>query len=109
MAKTCIADSISLLTELLQTLEDAYWEASTLQHKDRFFDVINAVYQEQTELAKLSIQDHDLEYEPISDSFRRCRERLSELRKTLDQSVFRSSTATRLEVLIGDTVALYSL
>ena len=107
MASTSIASAIVILTDLLQGLEDAYWESTHLDHKDAFFDLISAVYQEQTELAKLSIQDHDLEYEPISMNFRRCRVRLSDLRKSLDECVPRSSTATRLEECIGDAVGLF--
>lgn len=108
MAATSIATAIVILTDLLQGLEDAYWESSSIEHKDAFFDLITAVYQEQTELAKLSIQDHDLEYEPISGDFRRCRTRLSELRKTLDESVARSNTVSRLEEYIGDSVGLFT-
>ncbi len=108
MAETSIASAIVILTDLLQSLEDAYWESSDIEHKDAFFDLISAVYQEQTELAKLSIQDHDLEYEPISGGFRRCRTRLSELRKTLDECVARSTTSSRLEEHIGDAVNLFT-
>jgi len=108
MASTSIASAIVILTDLLQGLEDAYWESTSLENKDAFFDLISAVYQEQTELAKLSIQDHDLEYEPISDNFRRSRLRLGELRKSLDDCVLRSTTALRLEECIGDAVNLFS-
>lgn len=108
MANTSIAQAMPILSELLQGLEDAYWEASTLDNKDALFDLISTVYQEQTELAKLSIQDHDLEYEPISSEFRRCRIRLSDLRKGLDERVHRATTSARLESLIGEAVALFS-
>ncbi len=107
MAATSIASAIVILTDLLQSLEDAYWESSDIEHKDAFFDLISAVYQEQTELAKLSIQDHDLEYEPISDGFRRSRVRLGELRKVLDDCVARATTSSRLEEYIGDAVNLF--
>ncbi len=108
MAETSIANAISILTDLLQGLEDAYWESTQIEHKDVFFDLISAVYQEQTELAKLSIQDHDLEYEPISGNFRRCRVRLADLRKNLDDCVPRASTVSRLEEHIGDAVGLFT-
>ncbi len=108
MAETSIANAIIILTDLLQGLEDAYWESTRIEHKDTFFDLISAVYQEQTELAKLSIQDHDLEYEPISGNFRRSRVRLAELRKNLDDCVPRASTVSRLEENIGDAVSLFS-
>ncbi|NIB41119.1 hypothetical protein HBA55_16055 [Pseudomaricurvus alkylphenolicus] len=106
MSSTSIAEAISTLTELLQTLEDAYWEASTIRDKDTFFDLISAINQEQTELAKLSIQDHHLDYEMISLDFRRCQNKLGNLRKRLDDCVTRSSTAVRLDTVIGQATAL---
>jgi hypothetical protein len=52
------------------------------------------------------VQDHHLEYEPITLEFRAARSKLSRLRKLLDEYVLRSSTAARLESLISETVAL---
>lgn len=59
-----------------------------------------------SELLKLSVQDHDLEYEPVTTQFRRASNRLSSLRKVLDEHVGRSTTVARLELLINDAVAL---
>lgn len=105
---TTIAEAVNTLSELLQTLEDAYWEASTIDRKDRFYDLISAVNRELSELAKLSIQDHHLEYEPVSFEFRRARAKLMDLRKLMDDCVGRASTAAKLEELITDVGNLYS-
>ena len=105
---TTIASAINTLSELLQGLEDAYWEASTTERKDLFYDLISAVNKELSELAKLSIQDHHMEYEPVSLEFRRAKAKLTDLRKLLDECVSRANTAARLEALITDVVALYS-
>ncbi len=103
---TCISDALSTMEQLLACLDDAYWEASTIERKDLLYDIISAINQEQSELAKLSIQDHSLDYEPVTPAFRIARNKLNNLRKMMDTCVVRSATATRLEPLIGDIVGL---
>jgi|SRR5690606_9011144 len=103
---TSIANAARTLEELRQGLDEAYWEATSIERKDFFYDIISAVHGELSEVAKLSVQDHHLEYEPITQEFRTARAKLSKLRKLLDDYVLRSSTATRLESLISDTVGL---
>ena len=102
-----IANAARILEELLGGLDQAYWEAATIERKDFFYDVIAAVHGELSEVGKLSVQDHHLEYEPITLEFRAARVKLSKLRKLLDEYVSRTSTATRLESLISDAVALF--
>ena len=106
MAAIRIADALKSLSELLTGMEDAYWEASSIETKDLFFDLISAVNVEMSELHKLSVQDHDLEYEPVTTQFRRASNRLNGLRKILDEHVHRSTTVAKLELLINDAVAL---
>lgn len=101
-----IANAARILEELLSGLDQAYWEASSIERKDFFYDIISAVQGELSEVGKLSVQDHHLEYETITQDFRAARAKLSRLRKLLDEYVQRSSTATRLESLISETVAL---
>lgn len=106
MANISIANAVRVLQELVSGLDQAYWEASSIERKDFFYDIISAVQSELSELGKLSVQDHDLEYEPITIEFRNSRAKLSRLRKLLDEFVQRAGTAARLEMLINDTVAL---
>jgi hypothetical protein len=106
MASNSIARAVKILEELLTGLDEAYWEASSVDRKDFFYDIISAIHFELSELGKLSVQDHDLEYEPITAEFRSARVKLSKLRKLLDEFVLRTSTAVRLEILINDVVTL---
>ena len=106
MAINNIANVVNILEELLSGLDQAYWESTSVDRKDFFYDIISAVHLELSELNKLSVQDHDLDYEPITKEFRAARSNLSKLRKLLDEFVFRSTTAARLEALINDVVAL---
>lgn len=101
-----IADAARILEELVRGLDEAYWEASSIERKDFFYDIISAVHAELSEVGKLSVQDHHLEYEPITLEFRTARSKLSRLRKLVDEYIQRSSTAARLDALINDTVAL---
>ena len=106
MKNDSIARAIRILEELLVGLDVAYWEASSLERKDFFYDIISAVRSELSEINKLSVQDHDLVYEPITAEFRAARTKLSKLRKMLDEFVLRSGTAAKLETLINDAVSL---
>ena len=101
-----IANVVQILEELLEGLDQAYWEATHIDRKDFFYDIISALHLELSELNKLSVQDHDLEYEPITKEFRSARAKLSRLRRQLDEFVTRSTTSMRLEMLIHDAVAL---
>ena len=104
MSHSSIAEAVKVLEELLVGLDEAYWESATIENKD----IISAIHGELSELAKLSVQDHHLDYEPITIEFRTARIKLGKLRKMLDDYVLRSRTASRLEALIGETVFLSS-
>lgn len=106
MSHSSIATAVNVLEELSVSLDEAYWEAASIENKDFFHDIISAIHSELSELAKLSVQDHHLDYEPITIEFRAARLKLAKLRKSLDQYVLRSRTAARLESLINDTVVL---
>ena len=106
MTNDSIAQAVKILEGLATGLDAAYWEASTIEKKDFFYDIISAVHSELSEIGKLSVLDHDLVYEPITVEFRAARAKLSKLYKQLDEFVGRSSTAARLEALISDAVSL---
>lgn len=104
-----IAEATKTLEELVVILDHTYWESNHADQKDRVYDIINAVYKELSELSKLSIQDHGLEYEPITVDFRLARAKLNTLRRTIEDSVFRTSTAASLESCISAAVTLGEL
>ena len=106
MSNNSIANAVNILEGLASGLNVAYWEASTIDRKDFFYDIISAVNSELSEIGKLSVLDHDLVYEPITVEFRAARTKLSKLRNSLDEFVLRSSTAIRLENLINDAILL---
>ena len=108
MSNASIAEINLQLAELHECLEHAYWEASTMADKDLFHDLISALHSELSELGKLSVQDHDLEYEAVSLEFRRARAKLNELRKGSDNRISRAATASKLESILSGLTPLLS-
>lgn len=106
MSSNSISTAIRILQDLLSGLEQAFWESNNVDRKDYFYDLISAIHAELSELNKLSVQDHDLDYEPITEEFTAANSKLSRLRKLLDEYVLRSATAARLEGLISEAVVL---
>ncbi|PUA27386.1 MAG: hypothetical protein B0W54_12445 [Cellvibrio sp. 79] len=108
MACNSISNAIPVLEGLQAGLDQAYWEANSLDRKDFFYDLISALHAELAELGKLSVQDHDLLYEPVTEEFRAARPKLNRLLKLIDDFALRSTTAGRLDQLINEVLVLIS-
>jgi len=106
MSKPSIADAVDNIENLLAVMDDAYWEASSIEKKDCIYSIVSLLQEERAELAKLSIQDHGLAYEPVSLAFKRLQPKLNDLRRNLDDIVMRPQTAAQLELLISKVVAM---
>ena len=101
-----IADANRILDELVMMLDKAYWEANSVNAKDAIYDCSSTISKELLELSKLSIQDHDLLYEPISYEFKSMTNRLPIFRKNLDEYIVRNATLESLDGLISSTIQL---
>ena len=101
MAALSISQASELIWELNQTLEDAYWEASSMEEKDRIFNLIQLMMGEYMELLKVSVQDHHYDYEVISTS----QEVLLQVMKDLQHAQMsiprRQRTSVRLASLLN--------
>ncbi len=106
MAGATVAKAIVTLEELLSGLDKAYWEANSADNKDFFYDIVRAIHAELSELNKLSIQDHDLDYESVTESFGVAQVKLMQLNKYMHELVLHSGTAASLEQLIPDALTL---
>jgi hypothetical protein len=106
MAYATISKAIIILEELLAGLDKAYWEANSADNKDFFYDIIRTIYAELSELNKLSVQDHDLRYESVTESFGVAQVKLMQLNKYIHELVLHSATAASLERLIPDALTL---
>lgn len=106
MERTTVASAVKLLEELHEVLDQAYWDASKIAHKDAFYDVISMVNEELNELAKLSVEDHYMAYEPISLNFRNSGQRLRRLHEKSSRWIARHKTATQLAAVLPSVAAL---
>lgn len=97
MERVTIATALRSLEALLHQLDSAYWEASQVAHKDSIYDMISTLHIEISELAKLSVEDHYMAYEPITSDFRNAQNKLRMLHSNLGNWVSRSKTAKLLE------------
>lgn len=109
MERTTISDAVRSFENLLQFLDNAYWESSKIEHKDVFYDIISIINRELNELAKLSVADHDMAYEPITASFRNSSRKLKWLQANLQSWACRSTTLNQLETELPYVINLLKL
>lgn len=100
MTSITISQASELIWELLETLEDAYWEASTCDGKDQIFNLMRLLTNEYTELLKVSVQDHHYEYEVITIGLRELRHTLEEFQSVCTSLTRRQQTAERLMAVL---------
>lgn len=100
-----IANFLIILSDLHNELDNAYWEANCLEHKDIIYNIIDIIRIEAAELNKLSVQDHHYPYEPITQEVKDLKERLKFLHKNMGKYVPRSKTAQNLEQLLPKIAA----
>ena len=106
MSEQSIANASQTIEELLATLDSAYWEAPTIKDKDLIYSTLSLLNLEYLEIGKLSIQDHGMPYEPISQEFGDLKNKLDKIQKQLDDMVMRTQTARNLRQLIPQVFAL---
>jgi hypothetical protein len=97
MERVTIADAINELDELACALDNAYWDSANIQHKDIFYNLISIIHGELNELAKLSVADHSMAYEPITAPWRNAVSKLKQLHSHLEAWVIRTKTVEQLE------------
>lgn len=108
MERVTIADAVRELEEFSGLLDNAYWDASTVQQKDIFYNLISILLAELNELAKLSVSDHYMAYEPITHQWRGAQSKLRHLQSNIDSWVLRSKTASHLEEHLPQIIRFFS-
>lgn len=106
MERVLISEASRNLDSMIEILDNAYWEASAILYKDTIYDVISVLHLELNELAKLSIEDHQMTYEPITAEFRSSQDKLKRLRNNLHEWITRSQTAKRLDEELPKLISL---
>lgn len=105
-ATPSITSALKTFSPLLNALQAAYWDSSTIEIKDRIFDLVTCVHAELNELAKLSVSDLDMPYETITPEFAGCCQKMSVLMNNLDEWFPRSSTHYKLKTALPDAASL---
>jgi len=94
MANATVADALREFMAFMEILDDAYWEAGRIQHKDTLYDIISIFTTEISELNKLSVQDHHFTYEITTEGMQRVVSRLQRLSDHQEEIIQRTQTAT---------------
>lgn len=101
MSLITISQASELIWDVLKTLEDAYWEASSCSEKDQAFNLLQLLNAEYMELAKVSIQDHHYEYEVITTSQEILQQTLTDFQQASANQIRRHSTSVQLRKLLN--------
>lgn len=106
MTKPSITHVINEFEAFSELLDDAYWEASSIEHKDFIYDIIGVFSQEIKEINKLSIQDHHYPYEFITEGIRRIRHKLVKLEERKHKLVLRTQTHQDLSEVLSNVLVI---
>ena len=106
MTQTSVADTLHEYLSLLELLDDAYWEASSIHHKDMLYDIISIFSQEVAEINKLSIQDHHYPYEVITEGIRRVVPKLERLDENREDVIQRTQTLTDFRDILSSVLGI---
>lgn len=106
MSKPTIAHVTNEFMAFIELLDDAYWEANEIRHKDFIYDVISMFQQEVAELNKLSIQDHHYPYEFITEGIRRIVPKVSELEEKKEDVFQRTKTLIDMKEVLSNIIAI---
>ena len=106
MSQASVADTLREYLSLLELLDDAYWEASSIHHKDMLYDIISIFSQEVAEINKLSIQDHHYPYEVITEGIRRVVPKLERLDENREDVIQRTQTLTDFRDILSSVLGI---
>lgn len=108
MDRITVSSALEILEELRNALEAAYWDAGGLQQKDTIFDIVTTTNGELNELAKLSINDYSMGYEPVTGPFQASARKFKQLQLRIDDWFPRTSTADQLHESLSNAEKLIS-
>ena len=106
MTKPTIAHVLNEFMAFVELLDDAYWEANAVEHKDFIYDVISMFSQEISEINKLSIQDHHYPYEFITEGMRRIVLKVVELESRSQEIFQRTKTLIDTKDVLSNVLSI---
>lgn len=106
MDRVNISTAVETLSALYDALVSAYWDASDVFQKDTVFDILSEINAELNELNKLSIEDHLMPYEPVTEQLPACSRKFSLLQDHINEWFPRTKTAQELRDTLTAAVSL---
>ena len=106
MPSPSIAHVMNEFMSFGELLDDAYWEASSIEDKDFIYDIASMFSLEIGELNKLSIQDHHYPYEFITEGIRRIVPKVEELDQRLVTLIPRTKTYIDMRDILSNILAI---
>lgn len=106
MPHATVADALREFMALIELLDDAYWEAGTIQHKDSLYDIISIMTTEISEMNKLSVQDHHFPYEIITEGVRRVVPKLERLDDAREEIIQRTQTLIDFRDIVSSVLSI---
>ncbi|QSP95645.1 hypothetical protein LPB19_04305 [Marinobacter salinisoli] len=104
--QTSVAHTLREYLSLLELLDDAYWEAGNIRHKDMVYDVISIFHQEVAEMNKLSVQEQHYPYEMITEGIRRVVPKLEQLDENREDVIQRTQTLTDFRDVVSSVLGI---
>jgi hypothetical protein len=96
-----IAAAVENIFDLIQILDDAYWEANSCDEKDYVYNLSSILTAEYIELSKMSVQDHHFDYEVISLSQEALKQALTQFQLKVPTQIRRQTTFVKLNALLN--------
>ena len=93
------------LQDLYETLDKAFWVASTIEAKDMIRGLSEAVFDALTDLNRLDISSRTTDYQPIKTSITRINAKLDTLKSQIDQLVHEMQIAAQVAAAIDTAVS----
>jgi len=106
MPTPSIAHVLNEFLSFGELLDDAYWEASTIEDKDFIYNIISLLSQELLELKGVDESEQHYHYEFISEGIRRIYAKLAELENGLEKIVSRTQTLTDMKEVLSNVIAI---
>lgn len=101
MNSLSIAAAVEHIFDLINILDDAYWEANSCDEKDHVYNLSSILTAEYIELSKMSVQDHHFEYEVISVTKEALKQALTQFQLRVPNQIRRQTTFVKLNALLN--------
>ena len=104
--ETTLSQATDLFDQLVNLLDNAYWEASNIEHKDLIHNLQRISSIELIELNKVSGLDADMPYEAATYGLRSSKMEFRKLMEKIQEICRRTKTSTDLNNILPDVIKI---